>query len=383
MTRNAPLRTSQTLIDLAHTLGRSFATRSAAYDQNYAFVKENYEALKSSGIFTALIPQELGGLGISHQDMGEFIRIIGSYDGSTALALSMHQHLVSANVWKYKQHKGGEEVLKKVVENQWVLISTGAKDWLDSNGSMQKTEGGYLVSATKFFASQSAYANILVTSACYEDLEQGPQVLHFSFPVSAEGVTILDDWYTLGMRGTGSNTVRFENVFVPDDAIALKRPKGLFHPLYNVIVTVAMPLIMAAYVGVAEHAANLIMKKAKKSDVHPGHFPYLLAEMNNQLTNAQIVWRDMLRITNNFDFKPVDKYGHEILTRKSLVANAVIATVQKAMEAMGGSAFYQKNGLEQLFRDVQGARYHPLPEKEQQVFSSNYLIRQTDSVDYD
>ena len=178
----------------------------------------------------------------------------------------------------------------------------------------------------------------------------------------------------MGMRGTGSHSVKIEKVFVPDSAIALKRPAGIFHPVYNVVLTVAMPLIMAAYVGVAEHATRLVLDKAKKSSSQASHFPYLLAEMNNLLTNAQVLWRDMLRITNNFDFQPVDQNGHEIVTRKTLVAEAVIATVQKGMEAMGGGAFFRKNGLEQLFRDVQGARYHPLAAKEQQLFSANFLI---------
>ena len=178
---------SKAFMNLAHKLGQTFASRSAHYDKTDSFVKENYHTLKSEGIFAALVPQEFGGMGMSHSDMAEFIRIIGNYDGSTALALSMHQHLVSANVWKYKQNKGGEAVLKKVVEKQVILISTGAKDWLESNGSMQKVEGGYLVSAHKFFASQSIYADILVTSARYDDPEEGPQVLHFPVPVSAEG----------------------------------------------------------------------------------------------------------------------------------------------------------------------------------------------------
>ncbi|MES1023667.1 acyl-CoA dehydrogenase family protein [Gloeocapsa sp. BRSZ] len=34
-----------------------------------------------------------------------------------------------------------------------------------------------------------------------------------------------------------------------------------------------------------------------------------------------------------------------------------------AMEIVGGSAFYRQHGLEKLFRDVQGVRYHPLCEK--------------------
>jgi hypothetical protein len=39
------------------------------------------------------------------------LRTLAQYCGSTALALSMHQHLLAANIWKYKKSQGGEEVL--------------------------------------------------------------------------------------------------------------------------------------------------------------------------------------------------------------------------------------------------------------------------------
>jgi acyl-CoA dehydrogenase len=67
----------------------------------------------------------------------------------------------------------------------------------------------------------------------------------------------MNDWRTLGMRATGSHTVKLENVFVPDAAIALKRPRGAYHPVWNVVLTVAMPLIMSVYVGIAEKAAQV------------------------------------------------------------------------------------------------------------------------------
>jgi alkylation response protein AidB-like acyl-CoA dehydrogenase len=121
---------------------------------------------------------------------------MAQYCGSTALALSMHQHLIAATVWKYRRSQGGEPLLKNVAEKQLVLVSTGAGDWLESNGSMIKTDGGYLVSARKHFASQSAVGDILVTSAPLAD-----EVLHFPVPMNAQGVTVSNDWRALGMRG--------------------------------------------------------------------------------------------------------------------------------------------------------------------------------------
>jgi len=362
-------------LELATDLSREFAKRSGDYDKQATFVEENYIQLKEHGFFSATIPTELGGSGVSHSKMCDILRVFGQNCGSTALALSMHHHLLAANIWKFKNGQGSEKMLSMVADKQPVLISTGAKDLFESNGEMVKAEGGYLVSAQKHFASQSAVGDILVTSAPYEDPEAGWQVLHFTVPMTSEGVTVMDNWYTMGMRGTGSHTVKLENVFIPDSAVTLTRSRTEFHPFWNVVFTVAMPLIMSVYVGIAEKSTELAINQAKDKNAQLVHIPYLIAEMNNELTVALVLWRDMISICNDYNFKPVDQNSHEILTRKTKVAEACIKTVAKAMEVAGGQSFFKNHELERLFRDVQACQFHPLQEKAQLLFSGEYILK--------
>ncbi len=362
-------------VELAHQLGKDFESRASQYDRDDRFVTENYSALKERDFFKAIIPEELGGNGVLHSEMCNILRILAQYCSSTSLALSMHQHLLSANVWKYKQGQGMEEMLKKVAANQPVLISTGANDWLESSGEMEKTKAGFFVTAIKHFASQSASGDILVTSAAYEDPENGWQVLHFAVPIKSQGVTVLDNWQAMGMRGTGSHSVKLEKVFVPETAITLRRPRGEFHPVWNVILTVAMPLIMSVYLGIAQKSFRIAISHAASQKKNRPYIPELIGEMQNALTTAELNVKDMIRIANDFDFKPVDQNGQDILTRKTNAANACIKIVEKAMEIVGGQGFYRSFGLERLFRDVQAAKYHPLQEKDQLRFSGEYILK--------
>ena len=362
-------------IEKTHKLGKDFATRVEEYDNNDRFVTENYSALKENGFLSAAVPEELGGGGISHSEMCEILIILAQYCSSTALALSMHQHLLAANIWKYKQGQGAEEMLRNVAKNQPVLVSTGANDWLESSGQIQKTKDGFLVTAVKHFASQSEAGDILVTSAPFEDPENGWQVLHFAVPFKSPGVKVLGNWQALGMRGTGSHSVQLENVFVPETAITLRRPRGEFHPVWNVILTVAMPLIMSVYLGIAQKAASIAVVNARNQKKKRQYIPELIGGMYNELTTAELNVKDMKRIANNFDFKPIDQNGQDILMRKTNAANASIKVVEKAMEIVGGQGFYRSFGLERLLRDVQAAKYHPLQEKDQLQFSGEYILR--------
>jgi alkylation response protein AidB-like acyl-CoA dehydrogenase len=354
-------------------IGPVFAANAAAPDADDRFVRGNYDALKEHRIMSAMVPVDLGGGGASHRQMAAFIRTLAHSCSSTALALSMHQHLVAAAVFNWRNGRPGWKVLEKVAKTEAVLVSTGAKDWMESNGSVERTEGGYLVSARKPFASGSPAGDVLVTSAPFEDPSEGWQVLHFPVALASAGVSLLDDWQALGMRGSGSQTVSLENVFVPDEAVALRRPRGAYHPVWNVILTVAMPLIMSAYVGVAEEAARIATAAARKRSKEP-ETACLLGEMINALTTAQLAVDSMVEIANDWQFDPAVETANAILIRKSIAAAAVLETVEKAMEAAGGGAFYRKLGLERLLRDAHGVRYHPLPEKHQQGFTGRLAL---------
>ena len=362
-------------IALAQELGAEFAPRVAEHDRSGAFVAENYARLKEARVFSMAVPAELGGGGASHGELSQFLRTLAHFCPSTALALSMHSHLVAATVWKHRHGKGGEPLLRRIAEEQLVLLSTGGSDWVDSNGSMRRVEGGYRVTARKVFGSGSPAADLMITSARHEHPQEGWQVLHFSVPMRSEGVRVLEDWDALGMRGTGSHTVLLEEVFVPDAAVVLTRPSGVWAPVWSVVVTVAFPIFLGVYVGVAERARELAVEEARRKwKAGDALLPQLLGTMDRHLMTAQLAWNDMLRSANDYDFEPSLETANRTLIQKTLLAQSCIATVQSAMDIAGGKSFYRGFPLERMLRDVMAVGYHPLTEKKQEVFSGKVAL---------
>lgn len=358
---------------LALEIGPGFAQGAAERDAKDSFVAAHYDALKEHKVFSALIPAELGGAGASHSEMCAFLRRLAHYCPSTALALSMHQHLVAAAVCNYRHGRPGRKLLERVAADETVLISTGANDWMESSGSVEREAGGFRVSARKPFGSGSPKGAVLATSAPFEDPKEGWQVLHFAIPFAAPGVSLADDWHTLGMRATGSQTILLDKVFVPEEAIALRRPRGRFHPAWNVILTVALPLIMSVYCGVAEAATDIARNEAGKRPADPT-VPYLLGELANHLAMAQLGTDDMVRLAKDLDAEMSLETTSAMLIRKTIVAEAVLATAEKALEAAGGAGFYRRLGLERFLRDAHGAQFHPLSAKRQHRFTGRLAL---------
>jgi alkylation response protein AidB-like acyl-CoA dehydrogenase len=371
---NLPMSQAIDLSAIGAELGPRFAQGAAERDAADTFVADHYDALKERKVFSALIPREIaGGGGASYSAMAKFLRELAHCCPSTALALSMHTHIVAANVYNHKNGRPGLKLLEKVAANQVVLISTGANDWLESNGTVTRTDGGYLVSARKAFASGSPKGGVLVTSAPYQDPKEGWQVLHFGVPFTAKGVSLAGDWQTMGMRATGSQTVILDNVMVPEDAIALRRPRGKFHPAWNVILTCAMPLIMSVYLGIAEKIVAVAKEQAARRKGDPVA-PFQIGELSNLLTTAQLAVDDMVRINDDLNFKMDLAVTDAILRRKTIAAESVIATAEKALETAGGPGFYRRTGLERLLRDLHGAQFHPLPAKRQHLFTGRVAL---------
>jgi alkylation response protein AidB-like acyl-CoA dehydrogenase len=360
-------------VAVARELGPGFAARAAAHDADDSFVAENYAELKDRRVFCAGVPAELGGGAATHRELAAMLRELGRHCGSTALALSMHTHLVAATVWQWRQGRPVEPLLRRLAAEQIVLVSTGASDWLESSGRAEKVDGGYRVTARKIFGSGSPAGAMMLTSAVYDDPQEGPTVLHFPVPITSEGVTVQDNWRTLGMRGSGSNDIVLDGVLVPEAAVAMRRPVGKWHPFFVVVAAVALPLVMSVYVGVAEAAAELARELAAKKRNDPNTI-YLVGEMENALTTAQMAIDSAVEIANDYEFEPSNETASAIFVRKTIAANAVIQTAEKALEVAGGAAFFRSVGLERLLRDLHGAQFHPMQEKRQHIFTGRVAL---------
>lgn len=358
-------------LEVIRSVGPGFAERSAQHDASDSFVADNYVALKEKGVFAAGVPAELGGGGAPHVELCAMIRELAHFCSSTALAVSMHTHLVAAMAYMWRNgNKAPEPMLRRVAAEKLVLVATGGSDWLAGSGKLEKVDGGFRMTGRKIFGSGVPAGNVLMTTGVYQDPKDGPTVIHFPVSLKAEGVKVLDTWRVLGMRGTGSHDIELDNVFVPDATAGVRRPAGKWHPFMHTACLVAVPVFYAAYLGVAESARDIAIGFAKKKN--DPNAAYLVGEMENHLVAAQVAHASMVELVKSE--KPGPETTNATLTRRALLVTSAIRTVEKAMEVAGGVAFYRSATLERLFRDIQGARYHPVQEKPQVRYTGRLLL---------
>lgn len=371
---NAATATPHAIVDTVRELGPIFAKRANEAVNEDAFVADNFALLKSAGLVEAGVPKELGGGGASIDELATMLRTLAYHCGSTALAFSMHTHQVAIPAWRLAHQKVAamEPLLKRIATERLFLLSSGGSDWIDGSGKAEKVEGGYKITARKVFSSGAPAGNLLMTGALYEEAGKPPMMLHFGVPMSSPNVKVLDTWRTLGMRSTGSHDIMIDGHVVPDAAVSLSREAGKWHPLFQIISTIAFPLVYSVYLGVAESARDMAIDMAKKKQSR--HALELAGRMDTELAGARLGSDYMLDAIRKS--APNAETVNQVMIGKQLVTRHAIAAVELAMELAGGAGFYRAAGLERRFRDIQAARYHPLQASTQAEYAGAMALGQ-------
>jgi alkylation response protein AidB-like acyl-CoA dehydrogenase len=348
----------RTFIERAAACGPVLAGHASRHDADGTWVAESFEHVRQSGLLAAGVPIDLGGEGATISELAAIQRELARHCGSTALASAMHQHVTAFTTWRYRRGlPGAEATLRRIAGEGIVVVSTGGGDFTRPRGTATRVDGGYRVQGRKQFASQAPVGAVLSTMFCFDDPEQGSRVLNMSVPFASDGVAIDETWNALGMRGTGSHDVTFDDVFVPEERVLANRPFGVLDPPLQVIVSIAMPIISAAYLGVAESARDHAV--AAITNATDPVVQRQIGLMTNRLRVAGWALEGALRAVGD-DPVPSMETVAAVMAAKREIALAAVEVTDLAMEVAGGAAFRRGSPIERAYRDVRAAKFHPL-----------------------
>lgn len=340
---------------LAEEVAAAAAPHADRHDLEGSFVEEGVTAARELGYLGAPVPSELGGHGALTRQIAESQRIIARVCGSTALACSMHLHLVLAAAWRWRRgDKVVEPMLKKALDDKAVFVSTGGNDWTKPSAVATPVEGGWKVSGRKTFASISPAAQVVVTFAVIGEPAPGAEVIVFGTPLSAEGVRVEETWDAAGMRGTGSNDIVLEDVFVGEGQVSARRTWGELDRPLLVASLHAWPVIYSTYLGVAEGLAETILSSGK---VKAGAVRQV-GELDAELRTAG--WAiDAVLAELGDDPEPTIENFLTLQQMKRAVTLSCQRVAQLGVEVAGGGAYARRGAVDRMTRDLRAALYHP------------------------
>lgn len=351
-------------IALAEELAAEFATRAAEIDREGRFPHENVARLKETGYLTMPIPAELGGAGADLETVCRAQAILAGGCASTALATNMHLFGLGAAA---ESLLDGQQEARLVLQlaGTGVVIGgsfTDAATGLNVRASStpaERVEGGYLIHGRKAFCSLAPALDVFYGTAGMTD---GSGLLLFAIGRDAPGLSFVDTWDTMSMRGTGSWDVIFDQVFVPELMAQVGTPWDEWDRRSERMLSWFACTVAAVYLGIAESAAaftaSLLSSRTLGGMKHPlSRQPGIIfgaGEVDALIRPARALLYDTIRRRRD-DVLP----AAEIVAVKYCVTNAAVAAVEKCFRMVGGSGLYRRLPIERMFRDVQAGPLHP------------------------
>lgn len=353
-----------TMIDIALELRGEFDARAAELDRSGDFPHENYEQLREHGYLRGPVPAELGGLGAGLVETARAQRALGWGCASTALAVNMHHFQVGAAADGFRASGGNEAPLRRVADEGIVLASTGAEaivagEWSTATTAVRDGDD-YVVSGHKYFCSQASGMDVVRVNAT--DSETG-EIVVITVPASLPGVEIVETWDTLGMRGTASHDVVFNEVRVPANAVGvrLSAEAPAWDPRFAGVIKWFLSLMSGVYVGIADRAREEALEM-----VGGGRNSAFRDDALNEMLVGQLEAAHFRadaaheagieRVAAASD--PVEAMVIAITTKDAAI-EASVEVVELATQIAGGRSYFKKSVLERLTRDVRAAAYHP------------------------
>ena len=197
----------QTLIESAKKIGQAAEAEALQADCDATISENIIKLIREEGIPKLILPKRHGGPQIDFTTFADIVKQVGYYNLSAAWItyfFSLHNSWV-AYLPEYRQ--------KEIVQSGGLLA-----DIFAPIGHLEKVEGGYVVSGKYNFVSGIKYAEWVGVGALLQK-EGSNEKTMAGFVINTKDVQIIENWDSMGLRGSGSHTIIVDKVFVPDDMV--------------------------------------------------------------------------------------------------------------------------------------------------------------------
>jgi alkylation response protein AidB-like acyl-CoA dehydrogenase len=357
------------IVAAARDVGSIIAKHVQTTERNRRLAPPVIDALRAAGLFRLFTPRALGGLEIDPVTFARVVEEVSTFD--------------SAAGWAFQVNTGAWWTSRMSPEGVGELYADGPDLMMAASFSpphrADEVPGGYRITGRGPLASGIHDSRWVLMSAIVFDGDQprmtpdGPDFL--SVVMRTTEVEIIDTWDALGMRGTDSQDIAANGVFVPESRafrfVPDSIPSAPFDgPLYRMPALAATypiiaPVALAIAGGGIRELRDIVTTKVPLGSVKTARdraaVQSAVAEADAMVRSARLFFYDALtrgwqRAVARQSFMLEDK-ADLMLASTWAVRSAAHAT--DLMHRMGGTnGIYARNRLERHFRDAQTVRHH-------------------------
>ena len=359
---------ASSVLDAAESLRPELSERRREIDELRQLPQDLADRLAALGFYRLVVPESLGGLGISPTTFCQLCETLAKANGSTAWCIfigATSQYLFGALP---------QTQLQRMLENPNVITSGVFADSGTALYEERDGQAGYLINGHWRWGSGCRNAE-WISGGIHEVGAQGEAVVGAPLLTRVffrpEEIEIADNWHVSGMRGSGSSDYVAKNVWVPSERMAGNVEDGdhASEPIYQFpkFALLGIP-IGAICLGMARACIDEVIGAAKEKTPQGSRRPLssrpsvhiAVAEADAALGAARAYFYQSI----DAGWAAAQTAPGSLEDRRNMrtanvhAVNTAIEVIDRMYRLMGGTSVYETSCLQQHFRDVHVAAAH-------------------------
>ncbi|SHJ25105.1 butyryl-CoA dehydrogenase [Dethiosulfatibacter aminovorans DSM 17477] len=351
---------------------------AAEVDEEERFPAETVEKMKKYGMLGIPFPKELGGQGGDNLAYIMLVEELSKACGTTGVVLSAHNSLCCAPIYEFGTQAQKEKYLVPLAKGEKLgaFGLTEPNAGTDAAGQQTKAvlEGDhYILNGSKIFITNASTAEVFIVFAMTDKSKGTRGISAFIVEKEFEGFSIGKKELKMGIRGSATCELIFENVKVPKENLLGKEGKGF---------GIAMKTLDGGRIGIAAQALGLAqgaidesvqyVKERKQFGRSLSKFQNIQFELAEMQTRTDAARMLVYRAACLKDSKM--PYSKEAAMAKLYAAETAMWVTTKAVQLHGGYGYTREYPVERMMRDAKITEiYEGTSEVQKMVIAANML----------
>ena len=328
----------------------------ADIDESNAFPAELWPEMGALGMHGITVEEDYGGLGLGYLEHVVAMEEISRASASIGLSYGAHSNLCVNQIRRWGSEAQKQKYLPKLISGEHVgalamsEVSAGS-DVMSMSLKAEKTNGGYVLNGTKFWITNGPHADTLVIYAKTDPSAGTKGVTAFLVEKNSDGFSVARKLDKMGMRGSDTGELVFQNCFVPNENVMGEIGQGaaiLMSGLdYERAVLAGGPL------GIMQACLDVVLpyiKERKQFGKSLGDFQLMqakVADMYVALNSARAYVYAVARACDAGLTTRFDAAGAILLASENAVKSSL-----EAIQALGGAGYTKEWPVERFLRDA-------------------------------
>ncbi|MFW5706957.1 MAG: acyl-CoA dehydrogenase [Bacteroidota bacterium] len=351
---------------------------AAEVDELERFPEETVKKMARIGLLGIPVPSEMGGAGANNIMYAQAVEELSAACATTGVIVSAHTSLCVAPIMEHGTPQQKEKYLPRLASGEWLGAFGLTEPNAGTDASAQQTtavEDGdhYIINGSKIFITNAEYAHVYIIFAMTDKSQGVKGITAFIIEKGTPGFTFGKKERKMGIRGSATSELIFENCIIPKQNMLGKLGKGF---------GIAMKTldggrigIAAQALGIAQGALNETVKyiKERKQFGKPlsafQNTQFQIADMQTRISAARLLVRSAA-----FKKDQGEPFSADAAMAKLYAAEVAMEVASKAIQLHGGYGYTREYPVERMLRDAKITEiYEGTSEVQKMVISASLL----------